>query len=59
MDADVFQYLMLALARKVIILDMHQVDTSQLLGLAALILALGIVYWMMRERDDRLSNTNN
>lgn len=49
----------LALARKIIIMDMHQVDSNQMLGLAALILALGGVYWMMRERDDRLTNTEN
>jgi hypothetical protein len=26
----------------------------ELLGLAAITLALGIVYWLMRERDDRV-----
>ena len=44
---------LLALARKVIVMDMSKVDVSELFGLAALILALGSVYWMMRERDDR------
>ena len=45
---------LLALARKFIILDLHDVGSGQLLGLAAITLALGAVYWLMRERDDRL-----
>lgn len=44
---------LLALARKFIILDVRDTSTEQLLGLAAITLALGIVYWLMRERDDR------
>jgi uncharacterized membrane protein (DUF373 family) len=44
---------LLALARKVIVLDLDKVASGELLGLAALALALGAVYWMMRERDDR------
>ncbi|MEI6067199.1 MAG: phosphate-starvation-inducible PsiE family protein [Methylococcaceae bacterium] len=44
----------LALARKIIIMDMHKISTSQIEALAAMTLALGIVYWLMRERDDRL-----
>jgi uncharacterized membrane protein (DUF373 family) len=46
---------LLALARKIIILDLEVVSTGELLGLAALTLALGAVYWMMRERDDRIA----
>jgi uncharacterized membrane protein (DUF373 family) len=46
---------LLALARKLIIMDLHEVTAGQLLGLAALTLALGIIYWLMRERDDRLA----
>ena len=47
---------MLALARKVIILDLHDTSPGQLLGLGALTLALGVAYWLMRERDDRATN---
>jgi len=47
---------MLALARKIIILDFHDTSPGQLLGLAALTLALGLAYWLMRERDDRAAN---
>ena len=44
---------LLALARKFIILDLKNTDSNQMLGLAALTLALGITYWLMRDRDDR------
>lgn len=44
----------LALARKVIIMDLHAITSGQIEALAAITLALGIVYWLMRERDDRL-----
>jgi uncharacterized membrane protein (DUF373 family) len=44
---------LLALARKFIILDLRDTSPGQLLGLAAVTLALGVVYWLMRERDDR------
>lgn len=46
---------LLALARKLIVLDMHEVTAEQMIGLAAITLALGITYWLMRERDDRLT----
>jgi uncharacterized membrane protein (DUF373 family) len=45
---------LLALSRKVIVLDLERTTPGELLGLAALTLALGVVYWMMRERDDRV-----
>ena len=44
---------LLALARKLIIFDVRELSPDQLLGLAAVTLALGITYWLMRERDDR------
>ncbi|MGE6582410.1 phosphate-starvation-inducible PsiE family protein [Vreelandella aquamarina] len=44
----------LALARKFIILD-PDVDPAKLAALAGTILALGLTYWLMRERDDRMS----
>ena len=50
---------LLALARKVIVLDLHEVTSSQMLGLAAITLALGITYWLMRERDDRVMEISN
>jgi uncharacterized membrane protein (DUF373 family) len=47
---------LLALARKFIILDLDNVSTGQLGGLAAVTLALGATYWLLRERDDRLAS---
>jgi uncharacterized membrane protein (DUF373 family) len=44
---------LLALARKFILLDLDEVNPAQLVALAATALALGVVYWLMRERDDR------
>lgn len=48
---------LLALARKFIILDLQETTPQQLLGLAAVTLALGITYWLMREHDDRFPRT--
>src|ERR1700687_620911 len=48
---------LLAICRKVIILDLRETDTSQVFALAAAILALGIVYWLIRGGDQRLVNT--
>ena len=45
---------LLALARKFIILDLNDVSAEQLWGLAAATLVLGVTYWLIRERDDRL-----
>jgi len=44
---------LLALARKFIVVDLSMVSAAQLMGLAAITLALGVTYWLMRERDDR------
>jgi uncharacterized membrane protein (DUF373 family) len=46
---------LLALARKVIILDLNVTTANQLFGLAAVTLALGVTYWLVRERGERLS----
>ncbi len=44
---------LLSLARKFIILDLHETTPNELFALAAVTLALGIAYWFMREHDDR------
>jgi uncharacterized membrane protein (DUF373 family) len=44
---------MLAIVRKLIILDLTETDALQLIGLAAAILALGTVHWLVREGDRR------
>lgn len=44
---------LLAIARKFIILDLHETDAGQLLGLAAITLVLAAAYWLIREHDLR------
>jgi len=44
----------LALARKFIVLE-PDVDPAKVAALAGTVLALGLTYWLMRERDDRKS----
>lgn len=42
---------LLALARKFIILDIHALEAAKIAALALALVALGAVYWLMRERD--------
>lgn len=44
---------LLAIVRKLIILDISPANAQQLFALAAAILALGGVYWLLREQDGR------
>ena len=44
---------LLAICRKVIILDVHDTDGLQIFALATAILSLGVVYWLIREGDQR------
>jgi uncharacterized membrane protein (DUF373 family) len=44
---------MLAMVRKFIVIDVNAVAPDELLALAAAILALGIVHWLVREQDRR------
>ena len=46
---------LVAIARKFIVMDVKETTPGLLFGLAAMALALGAVYWLMRERDDRLA----
>jgi len=43
---------LLALARKFIILDIRDMTPEYLLGLAAITLALGVTYWLVRDSDE-------
>ena len=45
---------LLAICRKVIILDLSETDALHILAFAAAILAPGVVYWLMRDSDQRL-----
>src|SRR5712672_1850279 len=42
---------LLAICRKVIILDLNETDALHILALAAAILALGLIYWLIGVRD--------
>jgi uncharacterized membrane protein (DUF373 family) len=44
---------MLAIIRKLIILDMAKTEAPQLFALAAAMLVLGLVYWLVRDQDRR------
>src|ERR1700680_2455415 len=43
-----------AVCRKFIILDVRETDASHTFALAAGILALGVIYWLIRDSDQRL-----
>ncbi len=44
---------LLAIVRKLLILDLASSDALQLFALVAAVLALGIVYWLVRDQDRR------
>lgn len=44
---------LLALTRKFIVLDSAQTEAFKVLALGAAVLALGVVYWLLREQDRR------
>jgi uncharacterized membrane protein (DUF373 family) len=44
---------LLAIVRKLMIIDLSDTDAQQVLALAAAILALGAVYWLVRDQDRR------
>ena len=43
----------LAIVRKLMIIDLSAAEAQQVFALAAAILALGAVYWLVREQDRR------
>lgn len=46
---------LIALSRKFVILDSKTTAASTIAALAGATLVLGVVYWLLRERDDRLT----
>lgn len=48
---------LLAICRKVIILDPHETDALHTLASATVIFALGVVYWLIRDSDCRQEKT--
>ncbi len=45
---------LIALGRKFVILDIQATSAATIAALAGATLVLGIVYWLLRDRDDRL-----
>ena len=46
---------LIALSRKFVILDIATTEPATIAALAGATLVLGIVYWLLRERDDRMA----
>jgi uncharacterized membrane protein (DUF373 family) len=46
----------LALARKFIILDVKEYDAMQIFSLGAVVIALGVTYWLVRARNVRAAS---
>src|SRR4249919_993220 len=49
---------LLAIVRKLMILDLASTESSQLFALAAAILAFGAVYWLVRDQDRSIEHDN-
>jgi uncharacterized membrane protein (DUF373 family) len=45
---------LLAVVRKVIVVDLYEATPGSVAALAGLVVALGATYWLMRDRDDRV-----
>ena len=50
---------LIALSRKFVILDTNTTNASTIAALAGATLVLGAVYWLLRERDDRLADVES
>jgi uncharacterized membrane protein (DUF373 family) len=48
---------LIALSRKFVILDTRATPASTIAALAGTTLVLGVVYWLLRERDDRAAES--
>jgi uncharacterized membrane protein (DUF373 family) len=44
---------MLAIVRKLIIIDLHSTEALQIFALGTAIFSLGAVYWLVRDQDRR------
>jgi uncharacterized membrane protein (DUF373 family) len=47
---------LIALSRKFVVLDANATSASTIAALAVATLVLGVVYWLLRERDDRFTD---
>ena len=44
---------LMAIARKVIILDLEEIDVGYVYAIAAVVLALGLTYWLLANRGEK------
>ena len=47
---------LIAMSRKFVILDLGTSSPAEIAALAGAVVAMGIVYWLLRERDDRVNS---
>jgi uncharacterized membrane protein (DUF373 family) len=43
---------LMAIARKVIVLDLDNVSSGEILGIAAVVISLGVTYWLIAKKKD-------
>jgi uncharacterized membrane protein (DUF373 family) len=47
---------LLAVVRRIIVIEVCEATPAAVSAIALLIVALGVTYWLVRERDDRVRN---
>ncbi|TMM42534.1 phosphate-starvation-inducible PsiE family protein [Colwellia ponticola] len=47
---------LMAVARKIIVLDLKLVSADQIIGLALVIMSLGVTYWLIRKKNNRTND---
>lgn len=48
---------LIAIARKFVIVDVNETEPAKLAALAGMAISLGVTYWLLRERDDRMDES--
>ena len=55
----VFAVALIAVARKIITLDVTKIDNLSLLGVSAIVVSLSFGYWLLKHAHYKISNTSN
>ena len=48
---------LIAIARKFVIVDVNETEPAKLAALAGMAMSLGVTYWLLREREDRMDES--